>query len=150
MDNKTAATLRSESLNVAGLIIGIIVNVVIRAILSGIMAIINIIPILGQIVYLFIFLPISLALFIDLIFMIIGMARSKATLTEDGIYGNQYYFGSFDVTFDQITKITYKRKMIIITYKNKAGKKQKAKIYGIANARSFYKECKEQWEVRKA
>ena len=144
MNNKEANVLLSESLSV-GRVIWQIVSTIIISIICGILAgILAIIPIIGWIGAIIISIGIFVG-WISLIFDVIGMLMSKATLTECGIYGRSFHFGTFDLTFDQIRSINYRKGMITISYINAVGKKQKAKIYGIKNAKDFYQACNEQW-----
>lgn len=87
---------------------------------------------------------------IELVFAIIGVARANVTLTDKGIYGNNYYLGSFDLTFDQIIKIKRKNKITLIYYKNANGKKKKVKFHGIKDEKDFTRELKQQFEAYKA
>ena len=142
MNNKEATALRSESMGV-GRLIGYIIGTIIGYIFIGIItALIALIPILGWILAIIIGIFVFLS-WISVILDIIGLIRSKATLTECGIYGNSFRFGTFDLTFDQISSINYGKGMITVKCLN-GGKKNQIKIYGIANAKDFYNACNEQ------
>lgn len=126
---------------------GIIAKTVIGGIIANIfISLLAIIPILGWFVISFL----AVYCWIELVFATVGVARAHATLTDQGIYGANYYFGSFDVTFDQITKIKRKNKLTLIYYLDANGKKRKAKIHGIQDENSFTKACKDQFEAYKA
>ena len=143
MNNKEAKALLSEHMGV-GRLIWHIVGVFIGCLFCGLIgALLALIPILGWILAICLSIGIVIT-WIGTIFDIIGIIRSKATLTECGIYGNAFRFGTFDLTFDQIASINYGKGMITISCLNGVGKKQKIKIYGIANAKDFYNACCEQ------
>ncbi len=153
MNNKEAKVLLSESPSggrIAWAIASYFIIAIILYVITAICALIPLIgliigPILGILSTIF-----NVINFVSTIFVVIGMARSKATLTEDGIFGNKYCFGEFDVTFDKIKSFSYSKGMITINCINGVGKKEKIKVYGIANAKAFYKACKDQLAKPKA
>lgn len=153
MNNKEAKVLLNESCSGGRIAWAIVSYFIIAIILYIVTAIVTIIPIIGLVLG-----PImgicstifNIINFVSTIFCVIGMARSKATLTEVGIFGNKYTFGEFDLTFDQITGISYNRGLITVKYNVGVGKTQKAKIYGISNAKAFCSACKEQMAKAKA
>lgn len=142
--NKDAKILQSESCGVGLLIWHIIAQFIAIFFITLVLALLNIIPILGTILFMILSSINGIIFMIDTILMIIGSIRSKATLTEEGIYGNSYYFGTFDLSFNQITSISIRKKLITIEYVAEGGKTKKVKIYGISNAKTFYKACNEQ------
>lgn len=149
MNNKEATALRSESMGV-GRLVWYIVGTIIGYIFVGIItALIALIPILGWILAIIIGIGVFFS-WIGIILDIIGLIRSKATLTECGIYGNAFRFGTFDLTFDQISSINYGKGMITVKCLNGGGKKNQVRIYGIANAKDFYNACNEQMAKAKA
>ncbi|MBE6675418.1 MAG: hypothetical protein E7594_01115 [Ruminococcaceae bacterium] len=157
MNNKEAKALLNESCNVGrliwtilGYIAAYIVIAVVIYVITFVLALIPILgwilaPIVGTIGTIF-----NILNFVYSLITLIGYARSKATLTEVGIFGNKNPFGTFDITFDQIQSIKYSRGMITVTYSIGVGKPQKVKIYGISNAKNFAKVCKEQMAKAKA
>lgn len=149
MDNQNAKALLTEHMGVGRLIwhiVGTFISCLFCGLIAGLLALI---PIIGWIFSIIIAICIFLT-WITMIFDVIGIVRSKATLTECGIFGNSYRFGSFDLTFDQIRSINYGKGMITINCLNGVGKKQKIKIYGIANAKDFASACNEQMAKPKA
>ncbi|MBR2445808.1 MAG: hypothetical protein IKB28_11815 [Clostridia bacterium] len=157
MNNKEAKALLNESCSV-GKLIGTIIGYVfacifIAAVIYVVTFVLALIPILGWILA----APIGILgtifnifNFVSSLLTLIGYARSKATLTEVGIFGNKNPFGTFDITFDQIQNIKYSRGRITITYGIGVGKPQKLNIYGISNAKNFANACKEQMAKAKA
>ena len=142
MSNENATVILSSQKTT-----GNIVKTIIGGIIANIfLSVLAIIPFLGW----FVISWLALYAWIELVFAIIGVARANATLTDKGISGANYYFGSFDVTFDQITKIKRKNKITFIYYNDANGKKRKAKIHGIKDENAFTKACKDQFEAYKA
>ena len=142
MSNENATVILSSQ-KTGGIIAKTIIGgVIANCILSALAAI----PVIGWLIFSWL----AFFAWIELVFAIIGVARANATLTDKGISGTNYYFGSFDVTFDQITKIKRKNKITTIFYKDENGKKKKAKIHGIKDEKAFTKACKEQFEAYKA
>ena len=148
MNNKEAKALLTEHMGVGRLIwhiVGTFIGCLFCGLAAGLLALI---PIIGWIFSIIIAICIFIT-WITIIFDIIGIVRSKATLTECGIFGNTFRFGSFDLTFDQIRSINYGKGLITISCPNGIGKK-KIKIYGIANAKDFANACNEQMAKAKA
>ena len=141
--------LKSASCSAGLLVWNIIVNIIAVFFITLVLALLNIIPILGTILFLILAPAISIFCFVDLILLIIGSIRCKAVLTEDGIHGNSYRFGTFDLSFDKITNLSFRKKMITISYMDENSKIKKVKIYGISKAKAFYKACNEQMISRR-
>ena len=150
MDNKNATIISTTQFSIGLLIWNLILEFVFSVFILLVFALLNLIPIIGSIIYFIIAGIFIIGEVISVIGRIIGSIRSKATLTDNGIYGNQYVFGTFDLTFDKITKITLNKKLIRIFYIDSAGKKRKIQIFGVSEAKAFYKECKHQFDLYKA
>lgn len=157
MNNKEAKVLLNESCStgkLVGTVFGYVFAVIVIAVVTYVVTfVLGLIPIIGWILALPIGLLVTIFNIYNLvttILTLIGYARSKATLTEVGIYGNKNPFGNFDITFDQIESIKYSRGCITVKYSIGVGKPQKVKIHGISNAKNFAQACKEQMAKAKA
>lgn len=155
MNNQDAKVLRTETCR-AALIIRSCIRILILIpciIITGIICGCSfcVIPAIGWIIGIIVgFLYISvltLLCIVTYILVTIAMSKSKATLTEVGIYGNKYMFGTFDVTFDQITEIRCNGVTINIYYLDSTEKKKRIVIYGIENAEKFADDCKFQYRL---
>jgi hypothetical protein len=153
MDNQNAKVIRTEKCSVGlfflqwflfivlGVIIGMGAGLYgLLGLLVGLIPIINIIYAIGGIIILLFSLLYGISVLINLI----GIILNKITLTETGVCGRDVNFKKFDLTFDQITEVSYGKRALIINYVNENGKKKKTSLSCITNGKDFANACNEQ------
>ena len=148
MSNKTAKHIMSTSFSVGALIgsiIGVIVVNILLGILTGICYVTVILIPLG---ILFAFM--AAANTITEIFVVIGMIRSKAHLTEEGVYGKKSFFGSFNVSFDSVVALQRQKKNLTVVALNEKGKKKNYNITAVKNAKEFDQAFQQAWVTYRA